>query len=68
MNSYKFLKITDLNWKGGTRILQPDPHKDFNQCNQVPGSSGKRAETRQPNSCGGGHRRRGGTDQEGPGD
>jgi hypothetical protein len=54
MNSYKFLKITDLNWKGGIEILQPGPRKDLNQCNQVLGSSGQRAETRRPNSDDGG--------------
>jgi hypothetical protein len=46
MNSYKFLKIIDFELRGGTGILQPGPQKDLNQCNQVPGSSGKRAETR----------------------
>jgi hypothetical protein len=67
MNSYKFLNIIDFELKGGTGILQPGPQEDLNQCNQVPSSSGKRAETRRPNSGDGGHRRRGGTGQEGPG-
>jgi hypothetical protein len=30
--------------------LQPGPHEDLDQCNQVPGSLGKRAETCRPNS------------------
>jgi hypothetical protein len=51
-NSYKFLKITEFELKGGIEILQPGPREDLNQCNQVPGSLGKRAETRRSNSGG----------------
>jgi hypothetical protein len=61
MNSYKFLKITDFELKGGSGILQPDPQKDLDHCNRVLDSSGKKTETRRPNSGDGGHRRRGGT-------
>jgi hypothetical protein len=49
MNAYKFLKITNFELRGGTGILQRGPREDLDQYNQVPGSSGKRAEIHRSN-------------------
>jgi hypothetical protein len=65
MNFYKFLKITDFEMRGGTRILQPGPQEDSSQRNWVLAHRDREVEMCRPNSSDGGHRQRGGTGQEG---